>query len=82
MWITRKGCVLLVRANSVGSAKAASTSPVGDKPNVDFGDPEIATRGKTTWEVFRGWLVFKIFTYDAIVDNSIKVSSSIACHHC
>lgn len=41
---------------------------------VTFGDSEWATRGKTTWEVFRGWLVFKLFSYDILVDNSLKVN--------
>ena len=44
--------------------------------DIDFGDPTRATQGKTTWEVLRGWLVFKIFTYDVIVNNSLKVSGS------
>ena len=45
------------------------------KPNNNnyLGDPESAIRGKTSWEVFRGWLVFKLFSYD-LVDNSTKVS--------
>lgn len=28
---------------------------------------------KSNWELFRGWLVFKLFTYDSLVDNSFKV---------
>lgn len=30
---------------------------------------------KSNWELFRGWLVFKLFTYDSLVDNSFKVST-------
>lgn len=31
---------------------------------------------KSNWELFRGWLVFKLFTYDSLVDNSFKVSGT------
>ena len=46
------------------------------KPTADnyLGDPESAIRGKTSWEVFRGWVVFKVLSYDLVVDNSTKVS--------
>ena len=40
---------------------------------VRFDSPELATGGKSTSEVLRGWAVFKLFTYDSIVDNSLKV---------
>jgi len=42
-----------------------------------LGDPESAIRGKTSWEIFRGWTVFKILSYDVVVDNSIKVSAPL-----
>lgn len=43
-------------------------------PPVRFDSSEAVTRGKTTWEVMRGWLVFKLFAYDTLVENSMKVS--------
>eukprot|EP00731_Ephydatia_muelleri_P022552 Em0015g135a len=42
---------------------------------VRFDSPELATGGKSTSEVLRGWTVFKLFTYDPIVDNSLKLFS-------
>ena len=45
----------------------------GQGAAVRFDNPEVVTRGKSTWEVFRGWLVFKLFTLDVLVDNSLKV---------
>lgn len=45
-------------------------------PPVQFDSPEVATAGKTTREVLRGWLVFKLFTYDYLVENSVKVYRS------
>lgn len=41
--------------------------------DVRFDSPEAVTRGKSAWEVFRGWLVFKLFSYDTLVDNGFKV---------
>ena len=41
---------------------------------VRFDNPEVATRGKSAWEVIRGWLVFKLFTYDSVVDNNLEVN--------
>jgi len=40
---------------------------------VRFDSPEEATSGKSMWEVFRGWLVFKLLTYDFLVDHSLTV---------
>lgn len=45
-----------------------------ETPQVRFDSSEAVTRGKSTWEVMRGWLVFKLFAYDTLVDNSMKVS--------
>lgn len=42
---------------------------------MDFNCPEVATSGKSGWEVFRGWLAFKLFTYGYLVDNSFKVGA-------
>ena len=40
---------------------------------VIFDDSERSIQGKSTWEVVRGWLVFKLLSYDILVDNSLKV---------
>lgn len=49
------------------------SSSCGQEGDVIFADTGKATRRKTTQEVIRGWLVFKLFTYDALVNNSLKV---------
>ena len=54
----------------------ASTARDGSREAVKFDSPEVATAGKTVWEVFRGWMVFKLFTYDFPVDHSMKVCFS------
>ena len=51
----------------------ASIDPRHRKPAVKFDSPQVATQGKANREVFRGWLVFKLLTYDFMVDNSLKV---------
>lgn len=59
-------------------ALSAGTSNRDDSsipPEVRFDSPHAVTRGKSTWEVLRGWLVFKLFTYDILVDNSLKVGA-------
>lgn len=43
-----------------------------------LGAPEAALTGKQKWEVFRGWLVFKLLTYDWIVQNGLTVSHGAA----
>ncbi len=66
---------------SVGERQAARFNHSGAENTnkadgrVRFDSPEAVTRGKSTWEVFRGWLVFKLFTYDWLVDNNLKVGS-------
>ncbi len=49
---------------------------------VRFDRREEVTRGKNIWELFRGWLVFKLFTYNTIVDNSMKVCQFAWCVQC
>lgn len=39
----------------------------------DFLPPNKAFAVKSNWELFRGWLVFKMFTYNSLVDNSKAV---------
>ncbi len=56
------------------TAAAHERSHPAEAPAVaQFDSPDVATAGKTTREVLRGWLVFKLFTYDYLVDNSLKV---------
>lgn len=43
-----------------------------------LGSPEAALAGKQKWEVFRGWLVFKLLTYDWIVQNGLTVRHGAA----
>ena len=52
---------------------AISFAPVQEAA-VQFDSPEVATAGKSTKEVFRGWVVFKLLTYDFLVNNSLRVS--------
>ena len=41
---------------------------------MQFDSPEVATAGKSTKEILRGWVVFKLLTYDFLVNNSLRVS--------
>ena len=61
------------RGTDPPSARSISSNGCANDSEVRFDSPEAVTRGKSGWEVFRGWLVFKSFTYDALVDNSLKV---------
>ncbi len=40
---------------------------------VNLKDTQVATSGKSVWEVLRGWTVLKLFTYDIMVNHNIKV---------
>ena len=46
--------------------------------NVELVGPKQAFSVKSNWELFRGWMVFKMFTYNSLVDNSFKVFLIIA----
>ena len=64
-----------VSRNSKSSARNFRSSVKGkEMRRLTFCDSEEATRRKTMYEIFRGWLVFKLFTYETLVDNSLKVN--------
>ena len=42
--------------------------------NVELVCPKQAFGVKSNWELFRGWMVFKMFTYNVLVDNCFKVN--------
>ena len=74
-------CSVPLRCLSDGHQRGDSTS--GDRfvkdqvqyslEDVGLVGPKQAFGVKSNWELFRGWMVFKMFTYDSLVDNSFKV---------
>ena len=69
----RLGLLGFSRATPLASIARSQGRTVKTLPAVNFNSPQVATKGKSTGEVFRGWLVFKLFSYDWVVDNSMKV---------
>lgn len=70
--LLRKARLQLGRKLIVKALSADVSSTRKFRRNVGLGS-EDAIRQKTSEEVFRGWFVLKILSYDAIVDNSVKV---------
>lgn len=56
-----------------GISLGRSGQSYGGAAGVRFDSPEEVTSGKSTWEVLRGWLVFKMLAFDYLVNNSLKV---------
>lgn len=54
--------------------KVGSTAPAArDTLDLTFEDAEAAFKSKTTWELIRAYLVFKLCSYKYLVDNNMKV---------
>ena len=67
--IFAKGCPARFPCSAGVRYSTASSS----SDEVRFDSPQAVAKGKSTWEVFRGWLVFKMFSYDMLVDNGAMV---------
>ena len=81
---TPRSCRYSIKLSASGGHISQSAYPfsIGARHRSDqhdatssFLSPSKAFAVKSNWELFRGWLVFKMFTYNSLVDNSEKVRS-------
>lgn len=52
-------------------------TPRRDPLDLSFANPEAAFKSKTTWEVFRAYIVYQLCSSQYLVDNNMKVSVNI-----
>lgn len=52
---------------------AAPTTDGGHPDEPSFDDHEVTFRSKTTWEVFRAYVVYQLCSYDFVVDNHARL---------
>lgn len=72
------------RNNSVSATAAATAVAVDGKTKWDpldtsFADPEATFKSKTTWEIFRAYIVYQLCTSSYLVENNMQVSVALDC---
>lgn len=64
------------RNNSVAAAAAGTvfdSKPKWDALDTSFADPEAAFKSKSTWEIFRAYIVYQLCTSHYLVENNMQV---------
>jgi len=56
------------------SNNSPHTMKIRDNLDLSFNDARQAYRSKSTWEILRAWVVFKLCSVDYLVENNAKVS--------
>lgn len=68
------------RRNNSMAAAAASTivdsKPKWDPLDTSFADPEAAFKSKSTWEIFRAYVVYQLCSSSYLVENNMQVTLS------
>ncbi|XP_046569752.1 hydroxyproline dehydrogenase-like [Haliotis rubra] len=57
----------------LGRITAPAAATQHDKVSMFFGDPCVLFKHKTTWELFRALVVFKLCSWDRLVDHSVTL---------
>lgn len=60
-------------ADAAKTAAAAEPLPIRDTLDLTFNDARQAYRSKSTWEILRAYIVFKICSIEALVENNQKL---------
>ncbi|CAL1278097.1 unnamed protein product [Larinioides sclopetarius] len=63
----------IVSQNSTQTAENPGSSPQRDPLDLSFENTKNAFKSKTTWELFRAFLVLKLSTYSYLVENHEKL---------
>lgn len=59
-----------------GKAQEPQKARIRDELDLSFSDARQAYRSKSTWEILRAWVVFKLCSINYLVENNDKVSHS------
>lgn len=65
------------RNNSVAATAVAGTvdsKPKWDPLDTSFADPEATFKSKTTWEIFRAYIVYQLCSSSYLVENNMQVN--------
>lgn len=65
------------RNNSVAATAVAGTvdgKPKWDSLDTSFADPEATFKSKTTWEIFRAYIVYQLCSSSYLVENNMQVN--------
>ncbi|XP_055339437.1 proline dehydrogenase 1, mitochondrial-like [Paramacrobiotus metropolitanus] len=70
---TSLGGVRCVSISAPAASRVEHTRSHADTANVKFDDPKLAYQSRTTWEVFRSWMVLSFCKHEFLVDSSDKL---------
>lgn len=64
------------RNNSVAATAASTTDnkPKWDTLDTSFANPEATFKSKTTWEIFRAYIVYQLCSSNYLVENNMQVN--------
>jgi proline dehydrogenase len=61
------------RFSTQGMSQPPQQMKIRDNLDLTFNDARQAYRSKSTWEILRAWIVFKLCSIDSLVENNDKV---------
>ena len=59
------------------SANTRSNAESNGRVDIDFSDAKEALKTKSSVELLKSYLIYTLFKYDIIVDNSLRVSKGV-----
>jgi len=62
---------------SGSSAAAIDARPKFDPLDTSFANPEATFKSKTTWEIFRAYIVYQLCSSSYLVENNMQVNMSL-----
>jgi len=65
------------RNSSVVSGSSLDAKPKFDPLDTSFANPEATFKSKTTWEIFRAYIVYQLCSSSYLVENNMQVNMSL-----
>lgn len=59
------------------AACAVDAKPKWDPLDTSFANPEATFKSKTTWEIFRAYIVYQLCSSSYLVENNMQVNMSL-----
>lgn len=63
-----------VVATATSTAGTFDVKPKWDPLDTSFADPEATFKSKTTWEIFRAYIVYQLCSSGYLVENNMQVN--------
>lgn len=64
-------------SSAVSGPSAVDTKPKFDPLDTSFANPEATFKSKTTWEIFRAYIVYQLCSSSYLVENNMQVNMSL-----